>query len=276
MNTSPCVCQGSNENCRYCAGRGYVEAGKGLPASIGRQKLSISGGWGRRRAKPTLPCPICGCLVIKLQKHLNRKHAGARQGSPISSAETQLAISSTTVNPGPSPKPLERPALPINANMGPTSVSHLTTELKPVRSGGVRCPRCLALFDGREALRTHLHRNCSEASLKIEGRVVLTRLSRVWEFREAEPPSKHLASKCPSRLVSKAETDRSATTATPTLSWHARNPVAKKPSSEATWAEVNSRDKLDHTKNYAHPYRESGKYGSHSMHDGFDDESGPD
>ncbi|MCU1241599.1 MAG: hypothetical protein JWO71_2325 [Candidatus Acidoferrum typicum] len=276
MNTSPCVCQGSNENCRYCAGRGYVEAGKGLPASIGQQKLSISGGWGRGRAKPTLPCPICGCLVIKLQRHLNRKHGGAHHGSPLSSAETQLAISSTSGNRHPSPQPVERPVLPINANIGPASVRHLTTELKPTCSGGVRCPRCLALFDGRETLRIHLHGNCSEASLKIERRAALIRCPGCGSSVKQSRLQKHLVSKCPSRLVSKAEKDTSATAATRTLSGHARNPVAKKPSSGATWAEVNSRDKLDHTKNYAHPYRESGKYGSHSMHDGFDDESGPD
>jgi hypothetical protein len=30
---------------------------------------------------------------------------------------------------------------------------------------------------------------------------------------------------------------------------------------------------LDHTKPYAHPCREHGRYGSHPSHDGFDDES---
>ena len=40
---------------------------------------------------------------------------------------------------------------------------------------------------------------------------------------------------------------------------------------------VAPRDKnLDATKLYAHAYRESGRFGSHPSHDGFDDESGPD
>ena len=30
---------------------------------------------------------------------------------------------------------------------------------------------------------------------------------------------------------------------------------------------------LDHTKGFAHAFRELGKFGSHSSHDGFDDES---
>ena len=39
---------------------------------------------------------------------------------------------------------------------------------------------------------------------------------------------------------------------------------------------VAPRDKnLDVTKPYAHAYRETGRYGSHPSHDGFDDESGP-
>lgn len=39
---------------------------------------------------------------------------------------------------------------------------------------------------------------------------------------------------------------------------------------------VAPRDKnLDITKPYAHAYRETGRYGSHPSHDGFDDESGP-
>jgi len=39
---------------------------------------------------------------------------------------------------------------------------------------------------------------------------------------------------------------------------------------------VAARDKnLDATKLYAHSYRESGRFGSHPSHDGFDDESGP-
>ena len=32
---------------------------------------------------------------------------------------------------------------------------------------------------------------------------------------------------------------------------------------------------MDHPKDYAHAYREEGKYGSHPSHDGFDDESNP-
>jgi hypothetical protein len=32
---------------------------------------------------------------------------------------------------------------------------------------------------------------------------------------------------------------------------------------------------MDHTRPYAHAYREGGRFGSHPSHDGFDDESKP-
>ena len=51
---------------------------------------------------------------------------------------------------------------------------------------------------------------------------------------------------------------------------------AKDPTRENTIL-VAPRDKnLDATKLYAHAYREHGRYGSHSSHDGFDGESTPD
>src|ERR1700686_2854856 len=86
-NTRPCVCQGSKENCRYCAGRGYVDAGLGLPASFGQKKLNIFGSDGKRRElRPNLPCPICGIHVTKLKRHIRKQHGGIQQGSLSSSA----------------------------------------------------------------------------------------------------------------------------------------------------------------------------------------------
>jgi hypothetical protein len=40
--------------------------------------------------------------------------------------------------------------------------------------------------------------------------------------------------------------------------------------------ETSRERRLDPTKDYAHCYREFGRFGSHPSHDGFDDESGPD
>jgi hypothetical protein len=277
MNTRPCVCQGSNENCRYCAGRGCVESGTGLPGSIGRKKLAINDGWQERERRPTMSCPICGASVTKLKRHLNRKHGGIKQGTLISSVGEEPAISPAIkipiTNRQLDPKPFEQTKLPPDANTATAHASQLSGDPKPP-AGGVRCPRCLVLFDGREALRNHLRGNCSAASLKIKPQVALTRCPGCGTSVKHSRLQKHLASKCPARLVGKSRKDATGGTATPTR--HVRNPIAKKPSPGSTWAEVNSIDRLDRTKGYAHPCRESGKYGSHSMHDGFDDESGPD
>jgi hypothetical protein len=273
MNTRPCVCQGSNENCRYCAGRGYVEAEMGLPAGIGQQELRISWGGPGRVRRPNLPCPICGVLVSRLHRHMNRRHGGIQQGSLISSVGKEPAISSATKDRHPNPARFEPPVPPIHTNSQAASVSQLSGDPKRA-PGGVRCPRCLVLFDCREALRNHLRGNCSTTTAKAKSGVALTRCPGCGTSVRQDRLQKHLASKCPVRLVGKSRKGGTVATATP--SWHPRNPVAKKPSPGATWAELNSRDRLDHTKDYAHPCRESGKYGSHSMHDGFDDESGPD
>lgn len=39
--------------------------------------------------------------------------------------------------------------------------------------------------------------------------------------------------------------------------------------------QVSGRDRMDFTRDYAHNFREQGRFGSHPSHDGFDDESKP-
>lgn len=175
MNTRPCVCQGSNENCRYCAGRGFVEAGTGLPSGIGQKELRISGGGPGRIGRPNLPCPICGVHVSRLQRHMHRRHGGGlQQRSLISSVGKELAISSATKDRQPNRARFEPSVPPIHTNSQAASVSQLSGDPKPA-PGGVRCPRCLVLFDCREALRNHLRGNCSTTTAKARSGVALTR-----------------------------------------------------------------------------------------------------
>jgi phage FluMu protein Com len=44
---------------------------------------------------------------------------------------------------------------------------------------------------------------------------------------------------------------------------------------EKVYDQVSGRDRIDATKDYAHNFREDGRFGSHPSHDGFDDDSGP-
>jgi hypothetical protein len=55
----------------------------------------------------------------------------------------------------------------------------------------------------------------------------------------------------------------------------AQSPVVERAKSSEIELEAPD-SRIDATKNIGYPVREHGPYGSHSMHDDFDDESGPD
>ncbi len=68
-----CVCGGSNENCCWCFGSGYIREGQRAPRWVGdSSSLRTRGRLGRSR--PREPCPICNALVTRLQKHINKTH----------------------------------------------------------------------------------------------------------------------------------------------------------------------------------------------------------
>jgi hypothetical protein len=53
-----------------------------------------------------------------------------------------------------------------------------------------------------------------------------------------------------------------------------RRVVPREQSLREAFAEVNSIDLRDKTRGYEYRCRENGRYGSHPIHDGFDDDSG--
>lgn len=73
--SKPCVCQGSNENCRYCFGKGFVPDTQGLPIGLDAAPridypARRAASRGLKRARPFVACPRCGVDVIHLEKHL--------------------------------------------------------------------------------------------------------------------------------------------------------------------------------------------------------------
>lgn len=77
---------------------------------------------------------------------------------------------------------------------------------------------------------------------------------------------------------------RAASTAIPpvralTAKGHTNSAFKKQPFNPAipatTQGETQASRKIDATKDYAHAFRESGRYGSHPSHDRFDDDSDP-
>jgi hypothetical protein len=54
-----------------------------------------------------------------------------------------------------------------------------------------------------------------------------------------------------------------------------RKPTLDHPETETRYESPKAIRDMDQTNDYAHAYREEGKYGSHPSHNGFDDESTP-
>ncbi len=94
MGQRPCVCNGENENCRYCFGSGYVPSGKALPTPgsrgglvyrVRRRKARVKARAAAIKAQRTFPtqvdtakrayskCPNCG---VTLREDRFERHAG--------------------------------------------------------------------------------------------------------------------------------------------------------------------------------------------------------
>jgi hypothetical protein len=109
----------------------------------------------------------------------------------------------------------------------------------------------------------------------------MTRCSHCGCFVKRTKLKKHLG-RCPKYAAVRG--DKSATWNTPqltpskTFEQKASRSIAdaKKPDPRTGFAQANALDPIDATRLYAHSFRENGKYGSHPLHDGMDDESGPD
>lgn len=89
-----CVCQGSNENCRYCSGSGFVHDSRGLPSKF--RGIQFTGGGGtNRKPRSNRGCPQCGLQVRRLQKHLKRCQAARLTGDstrPVSNNQNPSSI----------------------------------------------------------------------------------------------------------------------------------------------------------------------------------------
>lgn len=228
----PCVCGGSNENCRYCNGRGEIPdrlanaltAHSHLPES---RKIHV-GGKQPGKGMSVKPAGIWKWKA-RLAK-LNQLRAtifGQRVPSP-------------PLTTAPSARRLVLCPRGCGAQLSPHEVDrHIQQVHKsvPVRQ---QQPKNV-LPDGSKSD----YQVCPVCKVRVRG----DRLSR------------HLR---------KVHKKRSQRTAAPAIS-----PSASDVLRESTTL-VAPRDKnLDATKLYAHSYRESGRFGSHPSHDGFDDESGP-
>jgi hypothetical protein len=233
--TRPCVCGGSNENCRYCSGRGEISnrlanaltVHTHLPES---KKVHIG---GNKRPVNQISFTPSGLQKMKaLIGELRR---------PFS-----LAVRRTV------PPPVA-PAAPS------------TSQLVP-------CPRhCGALLEGRAAVGRHLRQAHPSAPSKQQPKV--SRSGKSMDGCELCPICKGdvwVKSGRLKRHMRKVHKRRFRQSVT----GPAASSTSEKERGGTTFVAPRDKN-LDATKPYAHSYRERGRFGSHPSHDGFDDESGP-
>lgn len=267
----PCCCGGSNENCCWCFGSGYIREGQGAHEGQGGWHFALKRGSSpsllSRSGRVRKSCPVCGAFVAKLQKHLNKVHnrstaPAVQQNAPVESPLTQV----------------QRPT---------GAVAEEPTRKRP---GLQSCPLCNALVR-EDRFQTHISSRCPSRTTKAVGPLPAptTQIKHTdwgkmqqfgalkvrdhlgkggrWRWRKTYAPTTTRA----------LEPYRPGVPPTDKTSHQAKSPTMEslryKEGAEIEpppWS-----NNLDATKNIGYPVRESGRYGSHPSHDAFDDESEP-
>ena len=248
--TSLCVCGGSNENCRYCYGRGYVRrSGAGseeimlMPNEPTRLTRSRAG------TRNLVTCPYCAQAVSRIQRHILRCPRGPHADLAHRRSE---------------PKGLAPPGVSLSE---PDLQSNRPAD-REISEPGAR--------QSKRGDRSDLGRSSADSARRG---ITLTKCPKCDTPLKLKNLSRHLQSKCPKRTTRPAEMKNRIQLRTrllrlpPDLQAAPRGAVKK---FNSRFDLVNNRERMDATKNYGYPCRETGRYGSHSSHDGFDDESGPD
>lgn len=258
---SSCVCEGTNENCRYCQGTG--QSGVQLPVRSLCIDLTSTQRIGSRHKSRGGCCPICGKTSSKLGRHLRNFHPEA-SSLLLPEPGTTKARQQTGENsrPGSSQSRLQE-------SMTPTRL--LATVPTPMKN----CPLCN--HEVREdRMQKHLDFRCSLRPGKpqrhkprmMQLAVVPHGIAEVFQRLSSSknaPPSK-----LGTRGASPKDSGRKPKHSTGDASSESARNTGKVGVERPEWW-----DNLDATKNCGYPAREEGRYGSYPSHDGFDDESKP-
>jgi hypothetical protein len=279
-----CVCGGSNENCRYCYGLGTIPERTGNPVVA---YTPGGGGWGRKRRsgrrRPKKSLSSTPFTQVPRPKHFEASRSPDEVKTPLQGTrgdgvgalpKTQSGSDNSNAVPQLAPVygicPVCKAKVKLTTWFRHISKphSHLAA-FRVWEAEGVRPPAKGSLQDGANLGSTQ--------KKKLDSRPVFVQCPICKVTVKAAKLSRHIIKahrRVPigagvNSVRGKLRTASSASGAT-TAAYSDESSRGRKTTFIAP------RDKnLDVTKPYAHAYRETGRYGSHPSHDGFDDESGP-
>jgi hypothetical protein len=265
LQPQECSCGGSNENCYHCYGTG-IARDRGRPPVTGgevRKKRRTSSGAVTESIEPKphfadQACPKCGFHGTheEVIAHGTKAHEVKQidcafcsfVGTRIQLKEHQKSCRSL--------KAVKNP------NRGNVSSRFTRYQCNACAfTGSFDLVRSHARFDHSNP---HLNAKCPlcRASMKMG------HLNRHLRRKHGIVEGPELAAVLRQIKVGFHRVDK------PKL--HGRTQASLKTEPQIVSQEdVRAERKLDRTKLYAHAYREHGRYGSHPVHDGFDDESTP-
>jgi hypothetical protein len=290
MTSKPCVCEGSNENCAHCFGRGYVDAAYVQPDRNTKNKsvsdVQVNEFIAKHPSFNPNPLQQPAGSGARYRPHQMR-------GQHQESAHEEISRPSLTSS------------APVNVRLAHlregTGRLRVLDVMKVAKEMAIpTCPRCHRQFAHQIELRAHMQSGCTNPKAPLPTiryippeQVRKSRDNRLFKTLEMAKCSfcgcqvkstnlqKHLG-RCPkgprgysNASAKKLRPHAIEARATSTTETNNSLPEPKRLKPRDGYEQVSGRDRRDATKLYAHPCRENGKYGSHPMHDGFDDESGP-
>jgi hypothetical protein len=291
-----CSCGGSNENCMHCFGSGSSGAkGRGR---VGTQSKSLG-----------------DKVVLDFVREHPRLHGNSLQTPEGSEAKHRPRQANGQPHESPSEELCDRSFVsssPTNVRSVHLRASKRGSQIVDVRKAAKdastpTCPLCHVKFAHQIELRSHMQVGCAKPKATALPRIryvprqttnksldkVVSKAGRKmtkcphcdWPVKSTNL-QKHFG-RCPKYLQGHSTPSaRKSVQHTKAYKKRVVSPFQHKPPDSVEeqkhldlrtrYQQVNRRDPIDATKLYAHSFRENGKFGSHPLHDGMDDESGPD
>ena len=260
-----CVCEGSNENCRYCSGTGRITTsftpskGPGPLATAGHNGLKKLGSRTTQLKRSKRSAEVLGSTVILPEKktsskvklnQLNRASiVYSLFGEGLRSNDEWLACNTCRIF------------------VHRTGINRHVDEKHRGSRANVRA-------------RIQPHKRSSNRSSNVERE--LSRRTIVWDSNQEFVACGTCGVPVKRKRLEKhyRKAHRGSSTSTLHVSQrHEHKPRRERNNDKLIWdSEYESPQSvraMDHTRLYAHAFRELGRYGSHPSHDGFDDESNP-